>query len=52
MWCGDYDIGFEEARVAARAALTELRMPIYQEGPERHGVFIDTRTPENSRPAL
>jgi hypothetical protein len=47
MWCGRYDIGFEEARVAARMTLAELKMPIYGEGPDRHGVFIDTRTPDN-----
>jgi hypothetical protein len=47
MWCGNYEIGFEEARVAARLTLAELKMPIYQEGPERQGIFIDTRTPEN-----
>ena len=47
MWCGRYDIGFEEARVAARMTLAELKMPIYGEGPDRHGIFIDTRTPDN-----
>jgi len=47
MWCGSFEIGFEEARVAARATLAELKMPIYGEGPDRHGIFIDTRTPEN-----
>jgi hypothetical protein len=47
MWCGTFDIGFEEARVAVRGALAELRMPISQEGPERRGAFLDTRTPDD-----
>jgi len=47
MWCGIFEIGFEEARVATRAALAEMKMPIYQEGPDRHGAFIDTKTPDN-----
>jgi hypothetical protein len=47
MWCGNYAIDFEGARVAALTALTGLKMPVYQEGPLWHGVFIDTRTPEN-----
>jgi hypothetical protein len=47
MWCGDYGIGREEARAAALSALAELKMPVYQEGMDRHGIFIDTRTPEN-----
>ncbi len=47
MWCGRFDIGFEEARVAARMTLAELHMPILGEGPDRHGVFFDTKTPDN-----
>jgi hypothetical protein len=47
MWCGCYDIGFEEARVAVRMTLAESKMPILGEGPARHGVFIDTKTPDN-----
>jgi hypothetical protein len=47
MWCGNYGIGFEEARAAALAALTHLKMPVYHEGPLGRGIFIDTRTPED-----
>jgi hypothetical protein len=47
MWCGHFAIGFEGARAAVLAALAELKMPIFREGAERHGVFIDTRTPDN-----
>jgi hypothetical protein len=47
MWCANYGIGVEGARVAVIAALTHLQMPVYREGPLRHGIFLDTRTPEN-----
>jgi hypothetical protein len=47
MWCGDFQIGFEEARVAVRGALAEMKMPISAEGLEHHGVFLDTKTPDN-----
>ena len=47
MWCGDYRINFRGARAAALTALTELKMPVYREGPLRRGIYIDTRTPEN-----
>jgi hypothetical protein len=47
MWCSTFDIGFEEARTAVRGTLVELKMPNNQEGPERFGTFIDTRTPDN-----
>jgi hypothetical protein len=46
MWCGSYDIGFEEARFAVHATLADLKMPIGQEGPDRRGAFLDTRTPD------
>jgi hypothetical protein len=47
MWCGNYAIDPERARVAALATLTELGMPVYREGVLPHGYFVDTRTPEN-----
>ena len=47
MWCVNSRMGVEGARVAVVAALTHLQMPIYREGPLRHGIFIDTRTPDN-----
>jgi hypothetical protein len=47
MWCGNFVTGLADARVAALATLTELKMPVYQEGPLRQGIFIDTKTPEN-----
>jgi len=47
MWCATYRISAAQARLAAIVALTKLQMPLYQEGPLRHGIFIDTRTPEN-----
>jgi hypothetical protein len=47
MWCGSFQIGFEEARVAVHAALAEMKMPITGEGLQHHGVFMDTRTSEN-----
>jgi hypothetical protein len=43
MWCTNYGIGFEGARVATLSALTHLKMPVYEEGPLRHGIF----TPDN-----
>jgi hypothetical protein len=47
MWCGDYATGPEGARIAALTALTELNLPVDREGPEHHGLFIDTRTPDH-----
>ena len=47
MWCRNYGIGLAGARVAALITLTELKMPVYHEGPYLFGIFIDTRTPEN-----
>jgi len=47
MWWGNYGIGAVGARAATLAALAELRMPVYGEGPYFNGGFIDTRTPEN-----
>jgi hypothetical protein len=47
MWCRNYAIGLSGARVAALITLTELKMPVYHEGPYHSGIFIDTRTPEN-----
>jgi hypothetical protein len=47
MWCGTYAIGVAGARIAALTALTELKMPVYHEGPYLSGLFIDTRTPDN-----
>ena len=47
MWCGNYGVGVATARVAALTALTELKMPVYHEGPYLNGIFIDTRTPDN-----
>jgi hypothetical protein len=47
MWCANYELSFEGARLATLAALTELKMPVYRDGRHRNGIFIDTRTPEN-----
>jgi hypothetical protein len=47
MWCGNYEIGSESARLAALAALAELNMPVCRQGQHHRGIFIDTRTPEN-----
>jgi hypothetical protein len=44
MWCGNYHVGVAQARVATLTALTELKMPLFQEGPLPYGVFVDTRT--------
>ena len=52
MWCGSYAIGVAGARVAVLTALTELKMPVYHEGPYLSGLFIDTRTPDNSEARL
>jgi hypothetical protein len=52
MWCGYFGINPGGVRAAARTTLTELRMPIYQEGLLSHGFFIDTRTPENCEARL
>ncbi len=47
MWCGDFAVGPERARIAALTALTELHMPVDREGPEGPGLYIDTRTPDH-----
>jgi hypothetical protein len=47
MWCGDFQASFAQARVATLTALTELKMPVYKEGPLRQSIFIDTKTPDN-----
>jgi hypothetical protein len=47
MWCGNFQASFAQARVATLTALTELRMPVYKEGPLRQSIFIDTKTPDN-----
>ncbi len=44
MWCSNYPVSVAQARFAAIAALTELKMPLYQEGPLHHGLFLDTKT--------
>jgi hypothetical protein len=47
MWCGTYHTGFPDARAAALTALTELKMPVFREGPQHRGGFIDSRTPDD-----
>jgi hypothetical protein len=46
MWWGNSGVGVAGARLAAIAALTALKMPLYQEGPLYHGIFLDTKTPD------
>jgi hypothetical protein len=46
MWCGNYGIDMFGARCATLDALTELQMPVCQEGPLPHGIFLDIQTPE------
>jgi hypothetical protein len=46
-WCTEVSIPVAQARYAAIVALTELKMPLYQEGPLRRGLFLDTKTPDN-----
>jgi hypothetical protein len=46
MWCGNYGIDLFAARCATLDALTELHMPVYQEGSLPHGIFLDIQTPE------
>jgi hypothetical protein len=52
MWCGDYGLDPAQARVAARMALADLKMPVGREGVLPHGLFIDTQTPENREARL
>jgi hypothetical protein len=46
MWCTACLTDFDRARLAVIVTITELKMPLYQEGPLHHGGFIDTRTPD------
>lgn len=47
MWCREYGIPMGQARYATVAALTELKMPIYKEGPLHRGLFVDTKTTDD-----
>ena len=47
MWCRNYMLSFEGARIAILAALHDLRMPECRNGRYRHGIFINTRTQDN-----
>jgi hypothetical protein len=47
MWCRNYILSFEGARIATLATLSDLRMPECRDGRYRNGIFIDTRTQDN-----
>ena len=47
MLCRNYGLTFEGARIATLASLKDLNMPVRHEGRYRHGIFVDTRTPDN-----
>jgi hypothetical protein len=47
LWCRNISAGLEDVRGATLVALTELKMPVFREGPFRRGIYIDTRTIDN-----
>jgi hypothetical protein len=44
MWCRNYPLSFEGARIATLAALSDLQMPECRNGRYRNGIFVETRT--------